>query len=266
VLCALLQQMLLEFGPLWLVALAAPAFLYWPQWAGLMSAVGLGGMLAGPAIRRPAIVMGTVIAVMLGSALALTTGDDPIVVITSQVLLAPLGDQLRSVRVAQVVHPRRFVNTPSQSHEGAAAGARIRLPVPRCRASRAVRSAGVSRGSPACLPQTLARATAGAHAESWNVEFNICPPSRAGNTSASSGRPLTCARSSAATFGDSGRVRRLRRVLGSPIRYVLSGCRFHARTAVNVRRRPSSATSATRSAVASPYRRPVANSSSASSW
>src|SRR5215472_6737581 len=90
VLSALLLQMLLEFGPLWLVALAAPAFLYGPQWAGLMSAVGLGGLLATPAFRRPATVTVTVIAAMLASALALTTATDPIVVITAQVLLALL--------------------------------------------------------------------------------------------------------------------------------------------------------------------------------
>ena len=47
VLCALLLQALVEFGPLWMVALAAPAFLFGPQWAGLMSAMGLGGVLGG---------------------------------------------------------------------------------------------------------------------------------------------------------------------------------------------------------------------------
>ena len=67
--------MLLEFGPLWLVALAAPAFLNGPQWAGLMSAVGLGGILARPAVRSPAIVMAMDIAVMLASALALMTAN-----------------------------------------------------------------------------------------------------------------------------------------------------------------------------------------------
>ena len=70
--CALLLQMLLEFGPLWLVALAAPAFLYGPQWAGLMSAVGLGGILTGPAVRSPAIAVSTVIAAVLASDLVLS--------------------------------------------------------------------------------------------------------------------------------------------------------------------------------------------------
>jgi hypothetical protein len=47
VLAALLLQAMLEFGPVWLVALAAPAIVYGPHWAGLMSALGLGGLLGG---------------------------------------------------------------------------------------------------------------------------------------------------------------------------------------------------------------------------
>ena len=45
VLGSLLMQGMLEFGPLWLVALAVPAFLYGPHWAGLTAALGLGGLL-----------------------------------------------------------------------------------------------------------------------------------------------------------------------------------------------------------------------------
>ena len=42
---ALLMQGMLEFGPLWLVALAVPPFLFGPHWAGLTVALGLGGVL-----------------------------------------------------------------------------------------------------------------------------------------------------------------------------------------------------------------------------
>jgi hypothetical protein len=45
VLGSLLMQGMLEFGPLWLVALGVPAFLYGPHWAGLTAALGLGGLL-----------------------------------------------------------------------------------------------------------------------------------------------------------------------------------------------------------------------------
>ncbi|MGH2678330.1 MAG: MFS transporter, partial [Actinomycetota bacterium] len=42
---SVLMQGMLEFGPLWLVALLVPAFLYGPHWAGLTSALGIGGVL-----------------------------------------------------------------------------------------------------------------------------------------------------------------------------------------------------------------------------
>lgn len=90
VLSALLLQMLLEFGPLWMVALAAPAILYGPQWAGLMSAVGFGGVLAGRiTLTRPA-TLATVVAVMLACSLTLTASHNPVVIIAAQVALALL--------------------------------------------------------------------------------------------------------------------------------------------------------------------------------
>ena len=45
-LVAMLSQAVFEFGPLWLVALAAPAILFGPYWAALMATLGLGGYLA----------------------------------------------------------------------------------------------------------------------------------------------------------------------------------------------------------------------------
>jgi MFS family permease len=90
VLSALLLQMLLEFGPLWMVALAAPAILYGPQWAGLMSAVGLGGVLAGRVTLTQPATLATVVAIMLACSLTLTTSHNPIVVIGAQVALALL--------------------------------------------------------------------------------------------------------------------------------------------------------------------------------
>jgi MFS family permease len=90
VLFALLFQMLLEFGPLWMVALAAPAVLYGPQWAGLMSAMGLGGVLAGHlSITRRANVVAMVV-IMLVCSLTLTTTHNATAVIAAQVVLALL--------------------------------------------------------------------------------------------------------------------------------------------------------------------------------
>jgi MFS family permease len=90
VLCALLLQTLLEFGPLWMVALVAPPILYGPQWAGLMSAVGLGGVLAARTNpSRPATLV-TIVAVMIACSLTLASSHNPIVVIAAQVALALL--------------------------------------------------------------------------------------------------------------------------------------------------------------------------------
>jgi len=61
VLTSVILQLILEFGPLWLLALAAPAILYGPYWAGLMSTFGLGGLLAGRLqLDKPTTVGGTV--------------------------------------------------------------------------------------------------------------------------------------------------------------------------------------------------------------
>ena len=47
------MQGMLEFGPLWLVALLVPPFLYGPHWAGLTAALGLGGMLGAALVVHP---------------------------------------------------------------------------------------------------------------------------------------------------------------------------------------------------------------------
>jgi MFS family permease len=44
---ALVSTALIEFGPLWLVARHAPAALYGPYWAALVSALGVAGYLTG---------------------------------------------------------------------------------------------------------------------------------------------------------------------------------------------------------------------------
>jgi MFS family permease len=57
-LAAMISQALFEFGPLWLVALAAPAVLFGPYWAGLMSTLGVGGAIAGRLnLARPAVLV-----------------------------------------------------------------------------------------------------------------------------------------------------------------------------------------------------------------
>jgi MFS family permease len=90
VLCALLLQALLEFGPLWMVALAAPAVLYGPQWAGVMSAMGFGGLLGGRlSLTRTANRL-SVATAMVASSVVLTTSHSTVSVIAAQVVLALL--------------------------------------------------------------------------------------------------------------------------------------------------------------------------------
>jgi predicted MFS family arabinose efflux permease len=117
VLTSLLLQALLEFGPLWMVALAAPAILYGPHWAGLMSAFGLGGALAGRIkLARPA-TLGAVVALMMAFSLTLTATRAPIVVIVAQVGLAVLI-------VAVSTHLTRLLHDciPSTIRAGVASG------------------------------------------------------------------------------------------------------------------------------------------------
>jgi hypothetical protein len=62
----MLSQAVFEFGPLWLVALAAPAVLFGPYWAALTSTLGLGGYLAAKLdlTRMPVVVAQVVLALL----------------------------------------------------------------------------------------------------------------------------------------------------------------------------------------------------------
>jgi MFS family permease len=117
VLTAVIVQMVFEFGPLWLVALAVPAAVYGPYWAGLVSTVGLGGLLAGRLrLERPATAW-IVAAAMTVSALVLTTGAGGLVVTAAQVTLALLAG-LAAIRVSAVLHDA----VPSSIRSGVASG------------------------------------------------------------------------------------------------------------------------------------------------
>ena len=71
-LTALMLQVIFEFGPLWLVASGTSPGLYGPFWAGLVSTLGLGGLLAGRMrFDRPATLTAT-IAVLILASLVLT--------------------------------------------------------------------------------------------------------------------------------------------------------------------------------------------------
>jgi hypothetical protein len=118
VLCALLLQMLVEFGPVWMVALAAPAFLYGPQWAGLMSAMGLGGVLAGRlSLTRRTNVVAMMVVTMLACSLTLTSMHNTVIVIAAQVVLALLLVAI-STQLTQQLHDA----IPSSIRAGVSSG------------------------------------------------------------------------------------------------------------------------------------------------
>ncbi len=117
VLTSLLLQVVFEFGPLWLVALAASAFLYGPYWAGLMSTLGLGGLLAGRLrLDRPA-TLGSVVGLMILASLVLTISANVLVVTIAQVVLALLV-VAASIHVTHLLHDA----VPSTIRTGVASG------------------------------------------------------------------------------------------------------------------------------------------------
>jgi predicted MFS family arabinose efflux permease len=90
ILTALVLQVMMEFGPLWMVDLEASAGLYGPHWAGLMAALGLGALLGGRiSLTQPAtpIVIGVLIVLCC---VALTTSHTVGIAIVAQVLLVLL--------------------------------------------------------------------------------------------------------------------------------------------------------------------------------
>ena len=118
VLTALLLQATLEFGPLWLVALTASTALYGPHWAGLMAALGLGGLLGGrlELSRRP-VTAAVIAATIVGSCVVLTASHAIGIVIVAQVLLV-----LVVVAVSIPVTGRLHDAIPSTIRAGVASG------------------------------------------------------------------------------------------------------------------------------------------------
>jgi hypothetical protein len=90
VMTSLLVNVLMEFGPLWLLALGAPAALYGPHWAGLASAFGVGGWLAGRLRFTGLAIVGAVAVAMITSSLVLRLSRDAVVVTAAQIVMALL--------------------------------------------------------------------------------------------------------------------------------------------------------------------------------
>jgi MFS family permease len=117
VLTALVLQVIFEFGPLWLVALAAPAIAYGPYWAGLMSTFGLAGLLA-PRLRmdRPG-TLGALAALSLTASVTLSLSNDIVLIAGAQIVLA-LVIMIASIYIGQLLHDA----VPSSVRAGVASG------------------------------------------------------------------------------------------------------------------------------------------------
>lgn len=117
VLTALMLQVIFEFGPLWLVASGTGAGLYGPFWAGLVSTLGLGGLLAGRVrLDRPVPLTATVTALTLAS-WVLTVSRNLLVVTVAQFTLA-LVVVMVSIHVSRVLHDA----VPSTVRSGVVSG------------------------------------------------------------------------------------------------------------------------------------------------
>jgi hypothetical protein len=114
----LITQAVFEFGPLWLVALAAPAVLYGPYWAALVSTLGVGGLLAGKLHLERRLILAVLIILSLGTALLLTWTRSLPIVVTAQVALA-LVLAIIGIHASKLLHDA----VPSSIRAGVSSGA-----------------------------------------------------------------------------------------------------------------------------------------------
>jgi hypothetical protein len=114
----LLTQAVFEFGPLWLVALAAPAVLYGPYWAMLVSTLGVGGLVAAKLHLERRLMLAVLIILALATALLLTWTRSLAVVVTAQVVLA-LVLAIVGIHASRLLHDA----VPSSIRAGVSSGA-----------------------------------------------------------------------------------------------------------------------------------------------
>jgi MFS family permease len=116
-LVGLLSQAVFEFGPLWLVALAAPAALFGPYWSAFVSTVGVGGYLTSKLNLDRRAVLSVLALATPAAALALTQTHALGAVIAAQVVLALLL-AIISIRAGKLLHD----GVPSNLRAGVSSG------------------------------------------------------------------------------------------------------------------------------------------------
>jgi MFS family permease len=114
----LLAQAVFEFGPLWLVALAAPAALYGPYWAALVSTFGVAGLLIGKLNLERRLLVAVLIILSLAAALLLTWTSALAVLVAAQVVLG-LALAIIGIHAGRLLHDA----VPSSIRAGVSSGA-----------------------------------------------------------------------------------------------------------------------------------------------
>jgi predicted MFS family arabinose efflux permease len=114
---SVLLTTLYEFGPMWLVALSAATVIFGPAWAGLMAAIGLGGLLAGRVRLDRPVVLGVTAAVSGLAVVGLIMSRNVLIIILAQVVLV-LVIMVISLHVTSLLHDA----IPSTIRAGVASG------------------------------------------------------------------------------------------------------------------------------------------------
>jgi hypothetical protein len=102
-LTAVVGTVVFEFGPLWLVSLHAPAGLYGPYWAALVSTVGLGGWLASRVHLDRAIAATSLAGILVLAAVLPALSNNLPLVIGGQFVVA-LTTAMIGVRASSLLH------------------------------------------------------------------------------------------------------------------------------------------------------------------
>ena len=114
----LLTQAVFEFGPLWLVAQAAPAVLYGPYWAVLVSTFGIAGLLIAKLNLERRLMLAVLIILSLTASLLLTWTRSLTVLVAAQVVLG-LVLAIIGIHAGRLMHDA----VPSSIRAGVSSGA-----------------------------------------------------------------------------------------------------------------------------------------------
>jgi MFS family permease len=115
---ALLSQTVFEFGPLWLVDLAASPAAYGPYWAVLVATLGVGGYLAGRLDLDRWPVLGVLALVLAATPVLLSVSRQLVVVVVAQTVLA-LVLAILGIHAGRLLHDA----VPSRIRAGVSSGA-----------------------------------------------------------------------------------------------------------------------------------------------